>query len=83
MDKTANGPKPLGSQVILDRKDIIVSVPTVMRVWTPRDLLCRRSVELDDGATKRFTEFFDIANKVLDARGAGIISSRRSDSQRR
>jgi hypothetical protein len=67
MDKAANGPKPLGSQVILDRKDIIVSVPTVMRVWTPRELLYRCSEKLDDGATKRFTEFFNIANKVLDA----------------
>ncbi len=60
--------------MILDRKDIIVSIPLVVRVWTPRDLLCRRSVKVDDGATKRFTEFFHRVNEVLDARRAEIIS---------
>ncbi len=36
--------------------------------------------KLDDGATKRFTEFLDIANKVLDARGARFISRKLDDS---
>ncbi len=83
MDRTANGAKRLGSQVLLDRKDIIVSVPTLMRVWTPRELLCRCSVKLDDGATNRFTEIFYRVNKTLDATRAHFISRKRDDISNR
>ena len=65
---------PLGSLVILGCNDIIVPIPTVVRVWTPPEFLRRCSVRIDDGAMKRFTEFFYRANEVLDALRTEIIS---------
>ena len=46
---------PFGSRVILDRKDIIVPVSSIVR--PRRAAICRRSERLDAGVGERFTGF--------------------------